>query len=62
MSGLSYEAVAMFAQQGGMLYFGLIFTGGLIYALWPRHKAAFDRLAKLPLEDDTLESDGAPHA
>ncbi|WP_337185605.1 cbb3-type cytochrome c oxidase subunit 3 [Phenylobacterium sp.] len=52
MSGFSYEAVAAFAQQGGTLYFGLIFLGGLIYALWPRHKADFDRLAKLPLEDD----------
>ncbi|MCW5759843.1 MAG: cbb3-type cytochrome c oxidase subunit 3 [Phenylobacterium sp.] len=52
MSGLDYEAVAAFAQQGGTLYFGLIFLGGLIYALRPRHKADFDRLAKLPLEDD----------
>ena len=52
MSGLSYEAVATFAQQGGTIYFGLIFAGGLAYALWPRHKEAFDRLAKLPLEDD----------
>jgi cbb3-type cytochrome oxidase subunit 3 len=25
---------------------------GLIYALWPKHKAAFDRLAHLPLEED----------
>jgi len=56
MSGLSYEAVATFAQQGGTLYFGLIFAGGLIYALWPRHKASFQRLAQLPLEDDE-----APH-
>jgi cytochrome c oxidase cbb3-type subunit 4 len=52
MSGLSYEAVAAFAQQGGTIYFALIFMGGLAYALWPRHKAAFDRLAHLPLEDD----------
>ncbi|MDZ4373171.1 MAG: cbb3-type cytochrome c oxidase subunit 3 [Phenylobacterium sp.] len=52
MSGLTYEAVATFAQQGGTLYFGLIFAGGVIYALRPRHKADFDRLAKLPLEDD----------
>jgi cytochrome c oxidase cbb3-type subunit IV len=52
MSGLSYEAVAAFAQQGGTIYFGLIFAGGVIHALWPRHKQAFDRLAQLPLEDD----------
>ena len=56
MSGLSYEAVARFAQQGGTIYFGLIFFAGLIYALWPRHRQAFQRLAQLPLEDDE-----APH-
>ena len=50
-----YEAVARFAQQGGTIYFGLLFLGGLIYALWPRHKAAFQHLARLPHEDD--ESD-----
>ena len=55
MSGLSYEAVAAFAQQGGTLYFGLIFLGGLIYALWPRHKEAFQRLARVPLEDDEID-------
>ncbi|MFZ5718220.1 MAG: cbb3-type cytochrome c oxidase subunit 3 [Pseudomonadota bacterium] len=52
MSELTYEAVARFAQQGGTIYFGLIFAGGLIYALWPKHKEAFDRLAHLPLEKD----------
>lgn len=55
MSGLTYEAVAMFAQQGGTIYFGLIFAGGLTYALWPRHKEAFKRLAQLPLEDDEID-------
>ncbi|WP_293677210.1 cbb3-type cytochrome c oxidase subunit 3 [uncultured Phenylobacterium sp.] len=56
MSGLTYEAVATFAQQGGTIFFGLIFFCGLIYALWPHHKQAFQRLAQLPLEDDE-----APH-
>ena len=55
MSGLTYETVARFAQQGGTIYFGLIFVAGLAYALWPKHKEAFDRLAQLPLEKD--ESD-----
>ena len=50
MSGFSYEDMARFAQQGGTIYFGLMFFAGLIYALWPRHKATFDRLAFLPLE------------
>ena len=55
MSDLSYEVVAKFAQQGGTIYFGLIFFAGLLYALWPRHKETFRRLAQLPLEKD--ESD-----
>ena len=52
MSGLSYEAVAKFAQQGGTIYFGLI------YGLWPRHREAFRRLAVVPLESD--EDDHVP--
>jgi cytochrome c oxidase cbb3-type subunit 4 len=52
MSGLTYETVAKFAQQGGTIYFGLIFLGGLIYALWPRNREAFDRLAQMPLEQE----------
>jgi cytochrome c oxidase cbb3-type subunit 4 len=55
MSGLTYEAVARFAQQGGTLYFAAVFAAGLIYALWPRNKEAFRRLAHLPLDKD--ESD-----
>ena len=55
MNGLNYETVAQFAQQGGTIYFGLTFLGALVYALWPRNRDAFKRLAHLPLQDD--ESD-----
>ena len=55
MSGLSYETVARFAQQGGTIYFGVLFFAGVIYALWPSRKSTFQKLAHLPLEDD--ESD-----
>ena len=55
MSGLSYDAVARFAQQGGTLYFAAVFFAGVIYGLWPRNRDAFQRLAQLPLEGD--ESD-----
>ncbi len=51
MSMPSYEAIARFAQQGGTVYFGGLFVISLIYALWPRHKSTFERLAVLPLED-----------
>ena len=55
MSGLTYEMVARFAQQGGLIYFGVIFAAGIAYALRPHNTAAFRRLAHLPLEKD--ESD-----
>jgi cytochrome c oxidase cbb3-type subunit 4 len=56
MTGIrEYEAVSRFAQQAGTIYFIALFVAGLIYALWPRNKEAFQRLAQLPLEDD--ESD-----
>ncbi len=52
MSGLDYETVARFAQQGGTVYFGAIFIAGLVYALWPKHRETFRRLSHLPLEKD----------
>lgn len=55
MSGLDYETVARFAQQGGTLYFGAVFIAGLIYALWPKHRERFRHLANLPLEKDEDE-------
>ena len=55
MRGLDYETVARFAQQGGTLYFIAIFVAGLVYALWPSSKAAFDRAALIPLQDDEID-------
>ena len=52
MSGLDYETVARFAQQGGAIYFAALFIAGLVYALWPRHAETFRRLSHLPLEKD----------
>ena len=49
MSGLDYETVARFAQQGGTLYFGAIFIAGVVYALWPTHRDDFKRLSQLTL-------------
>ncbi len=52
MSGLDYDTVARFAQQGGLIYFGAIFIAGVAYALWPRNRDLFNRLSRLPLEKD----------
>jgi cytochrome c oxidase cbb3-type subunit 4 len=49
---MTYEAVAKLAQQGGSLYFLVIFLAGLAYALWPKNKAGFDKAARLPFDED----------
>lgn len=49
---MGYETVAKIAQQGGLIYFGLLFVAGTIYALWPSHKDTFHKAARLPLEDE----------
>ena len=60
MSDLTYETVARFAQPGGLIYFGAIFLAGVAYALWPRNREAFKRLAHLPLQDHEDQPDGQP--
>jgi cytochrome c oxidase cbb3-type subunit 4 len=49
---MSYETIARFAQQGGSLYFSLLFGLVLIYALWPRNKKAFEEAARIPLDEE----------
>ena len=48
----SYEQVATFAQQSGLVYFCLIFVAICVYALWPKNKSKFDHAAQIPLEED----------
>jgi cytochrome c oxidase cbb3-type subunit IV len=49
---VSYEQLAVFAQQGGLVYFFLLFLAVIVYALWPRNKAGFDAAAQIPLRED----------
>jgi cytochrome c oxidase cbb3-type subunit 4 len=51
---LSYETVAQIAQQGGLIYFGLLFLAGCAYALKPSKKAEFQHAARMPLDDEEL--------
>ena len=49
---MSYAAVSQLAQQGGSLYFLLVFLGACAYAFWPRNKAEFDKAARAPLDEE----------
>lgn len=47
---MTYEALAQFAQQGGSLYFAIMFALVLVYAFWPSNKAGFEKAASMPLD------------
>jgi cytochrome c oxidase cbb3-type subunit 4 len=49
---VSYETLSRFAQQGGSIYFSLLFVAALIYALWPRNRSRFDAAARMPLDEE----------
>ena len=49
---MSYESIAKFAQNWGLVYFGVLFVGVLIYAFLPRNKKKFDEASRLPLASD----------
>jgi len=49
---MTYETISRFVQQGGAVYFGLMFLAVLVYALWPKNKERFERAARLPLEEE----------
>ncbi|NBB14440.1 CcoQ/FixQ family Cbb3-type cytochrome c oxidase assembly chaperone [Caulobacter sp. SLTY] len=51
---MTYETVARFAQQFGLVYFGLIFLAGSVWALLPRHRDTYRAAARLPLEEEDL--------
>lgn len=48
---VTYETLSRFAQQGGSIYFALLFAAAMIYALWPRNRSRFDAAARMPLDD-----------
>ena len=49
---MDYESVYNFAETWGLVYMLLLFAGVLVYALRPKARAEFDRLARLPLDED----------
>ncbi len=49
---MSYETVSRFAQQGGSVYFSVMFVVALVYALWPRNREQFHQAARLPLDEE----------
>jgi len=49
---MSVEQLSRFAQQGGTLYFTLLFIVAAIWAFLPSNKKKFDAAARIPLNED----------
>ena len=49
---MTYQAAAQFAQQGGAVYFLLMFLCGLAYACWPSNGPRFDKAARDIIDDE----------
>jgi cytochrome c oxidase cbb3-type subunit IV len=47
---MTYETVSRLAQQGGTLYFAVLFLAVCVYAFWPKNKAKFDKAARAALD------------
>jgi cytochrome c oxidase cbb3-type subunit 4 len=47
---MTYETVSRWVQQGGTIYFAVIFLAVIIYACLPSKKAEFDKAARAPLD------------
>ena len=49
---MTYETMSRIAQQGGAIYFFLMFLVGVAYAFWPRKREEFKRVARLPFDEE----------
>ena len=47
---MTYETVSRAVQQGGTVYFAILFIAVCVYAFWPKNKAKFEKAARAPLD------------
>ena len=47
---MTYETVSRIVQQGGTVYFTVLFVVAAAYAFWPKKKEEFDKAARAPLD------------
>jgi cytochrome c oxidase cbb3-type subunit 4 len=47
---MTYETVSKLVQQGGTIYFAVMFVVVLVYAFWPKNKEKFEKAARAALD------------
>ena len=48
----TYESWRAFVATWGMIFFGVIFLGVVIYAFWPARQKQFEQDACIPFRED----------
>ena len=48
----TYKALAEFAQTYGLVYFVIVFSIVVVWAMWPSRKRRFEEAARMPLRED----------
>jgi cytochrome c oxidase cbb3-type subunit 4 len=49
---MTYETVSKLVQQGGAVYFALLFAAVCVYAFWPKNKEKFEKAARTVLDEE----------
>jgi cytochrome c oxidase cbb3-type subunit 4 len=47
---MTYETVAKAVQQGGTIYFLVLFAAAIAYAFWPRKREEYETAARAALD------------
>jgi cytochrome c oxidase cbb3-type subunit IV len=47
---MTYETVSMAVQQGGTVYFIILFIAAAAYAFWPKKREEFEKASRAPLD------------
>jgi cytochrome c oxidase cbb3-type subunit IV len=48
----TYESWRAFAASWGLIFFGVIFIGVVVYAFWPSRRKRFEQDARIPFRED----------
>ncbi len=46
------EHIGSIARTVGMIYAIVVFTAAVLFAMWPSHKAEYEAIGRLPLDEE----------
>lgn len=52
---MDLDSIAVLLRSFWTIWLMLLFTGILVYAMWPGNRSKFERASQIPLKDDGQE-------